>query len=443
LVIALVCPAPGHAQRDSLGLHATLDGWAEQAWLTILDRDAAYGGRLSANGILQRFHPRIDPDYEITKIRFRFDVLDDYRWYRRVNGARYAGGSNTTHSMAVDAEFKQSVSLGGAWSANAHYNKQTYPELERSLVRLGFARAPPDGMFEFIEATLTPLKPSADVEVGAGWRRGRTRATLSLAVLDAFNDLIYQGLGTVGVSPDTALDYERQPVMLRANLDIPLGARFRFEGHGGYLRPSLVRAYVQAVPDSGFRQKESYGFVGAMLEWMVSPRVTSSAFATYINAITDRQPLAYGRPIDDFWMTERTTRVGAHLVARLAPRWVFHTWVQRMWRPEWRVYRAAGAADVNYEDVSWSGQAELKYGGQEGLTLSTSLDVDERQVVRGAGQVPAFEPLGRSNHEMRVEFGWRFPTQTAFTLGLSIELDPGISKRAWFGGAQGRFVLYW
>jgi len=255
LVLALAWPAAGRAQSDSLTPHFTLNGWAQDAWLTILDRDApTYGGRLSSKGILQRFDSLVDADYETTKIRFQFDDLDDYLWFRRANGARFTGGSVATQSLAIESEFKQSVPLGGRWAAQVHFNKQNLPELVRGLVRLGFTRAEPTGVFEFIEGTLTPLKPSMDIEIGAGWRDGDMRVALSLAVLDAFNDFIYQDLKTVGEIPDSALDYERQPVILHANLDIPLSARFRFEGHGGYLLPSVVRAYVQAVPDSGFRQ---------------------------------------------------------------------------------------------------------------------------------------------------------------------------------------------
>jgi hypothetical protein len=443
LVAALAWPAPSYAQRDSLGLHTTLNRWADEAWFTIIDRDASIGGRLSDQGILQRFQPRIGPDYEGAKIRYRFDALDDYYWYRRTNGARFAGGSVTTRDMAIDAEFKQSVPLGSRWSADVHFNKENLPDVVRNLVRLGFTRTEPNGAFAFIEGALTPVKPSADIEVGAGWRRGYTRAAISVAVLDAFNDLIYQSLHVYKAFADTALDYERHPIMLHANLDLPLASHFRFEGHGGLLGPSVVKAYVQEVPDSGFRQDEDYGFAGALVEWIASPRVTAGAFGTYVNAVTDRQPLPYGRPLDDFQLTERTTKAGAQLLARLAPRWLFQSWAGRMWRTEQRVYRTSAAPDVDYKDVSWSGQAELKYGARDGLMLSTALDVDDRQVVRGDGEVPSFGTLTRNNNRLRFDFGWRFPTRSEFTLGLAFDLDPGHYTRGWFGGAHGRWVLCW
>ena len=444
LLVAFVCPASAHAQRDSLGLHTSLNRWADEAWFTILDRDAAIYGRLSDQGILQRFHPRIGPDYEGAKIRFRFDGVDDYVWYRHTNGARFAGGSINTRDLAIDAEFKQSVPMGSHWAAGVHFNKEDYPDVVRSLVRLSFTRESPNGVFGFIEGALTPIKPSADIEVGGGWRRGATRVTMSAAVLDAFNDLIYQSLNVYHVFADTALDYQSHPVMLRTNFDVPLGPRFRLEGHGGLLGPSLVRAYVQTVPDSGFLQQEDYGFVGALFEWIASPRVTAGGYATYVNAVIDRQPLPYGRAtLDNFRLTERTSQAGARLLVRIAPRWLFYSWAGRMWRSQQRGYRTAGAPDVDYGDESWSGQAELKYGARDGLMVSTTLDVDDRNVVRGDGEVPVFDDLTRSNNRLRFDFGWRLPNASEFNLGLAFDLDPGNYARGWFGGAHGRFVLYW
>ena len=75
LIIAAAAPCRG--QSDSTGLHATLAEWAEDAWLRLLDRDAARDGRLSDQGILQRFNATIDPDYQINLIRARFGLLDD------------------------------------------------------------------------------------------------------------------------------------------------------------------------------------------------------------------------------------------------------------------------------------------------------------------------------------------------------------------------------
>src|SRR2546426_744019 len=138
LIVAAAAPCRG--QSDSTGLHATLAGWAEDAWLRLLDRDAARDGRLSDQGILQRFNATIDPDYQINLIRARFGLLDDADWARHARGARYWGGSINTRDFAEGAEFKEAVPLGRRWSAAVDFTKQDLPELTRSLVRLGFVR---------------------------------------------------------------------------------------------------------------------------------------------------------------------------------------------------------------------------------------------------------------------------------------------------------------
>ena len=85
----------------------------------------------------------------------------------------------------------------------------------------------------------------------------------------------------------------------------------------------------------------------------------------------------------------------------------------------------------------------VMYRPTHGFTGSVGLDVDRRNVVRGDGEVPSPEPIGRHNSEIRADFGWRFANRSLFALGLGFDLDPGIYPRGWFGGAHGRFALYW
>ncbi len=177
LIIAAAAPCRG--QSDSTGLHATLAGWAEDAWLRLLDRDAARDGRLSDQGILQRFNATIDPDYQINLIRARFGLLDDADWARHPRGARYWGGSINTRDFAEGAEFKEAVPLGRRWSAAVDFTKQDLPELTRSLVRIGFVRRTDAGFFSSIEGTLVPLTPSSDLEAGCYRRRSERTCTLS------------------------------------------------------------------------------------------------------------------------------------------------------------------------------------------------------------------------------------------------------------------------
>jgi len=442
LLLQPFAATPARAQGDSLGLHTTLWSWADDALLHILDRDAARGGRLSDRGILQRFWPDIDPDYQINLIRMRFDLVDDYEWYRRTSGARYWSGSVNTRDEAIGAEFKARAPLGDRWAADVDLTHQSLLELSRSLVRLAVRRTARSGVYAFAEGAFSFHKPSSDVGLGAGWQRGNAHVEIGLTALDAFTNVIYGDLKVQNTPADTALDYVRQPYLLRSNVDFPLGHAFRVEGHLGVMRPATLRAYVQAAPDSGFVQDERYGFAGGLVEWLPSTSVTAGGFATLIRAVTDRAPLPNGGAVNDYRLTERTAQVGARLLVRPAPRWLLEGWLARVWRPERRVYRSGGAPDVNYEDVAWSGQAAVLYRPPRGFTGSVALDLDRRDVVRGNNEVPSLEgSQARHNNEIRCDFGWRFPNRSLFELGLAFDLDPGIWPRGWFGGAHGRFLL--
>jgi len=154
------------------------------------------------------------------------------------------------------------VPLGRRWSAAVDFTKQDLPELTRSLVRIGFVRRTDAGFFSSIEGTLVPLKPSSDLEVGAGWRRPGRELALYVAVLDAFNDLIYQDLKVLNAAADTALDYERQPVTLRGNVDVRLATRWRVEARAGVLLPATIRAYVHPFPTRGSANGSAAGSAG-------------------------------------------------------------------------------------------------------------------------------------------------------------------------------------
>ena len=152
--------------------------------LHILDRDAARGGRLSDHGILQRFWPDIDPDYQINLMRMRFDLIDDAEWYRHASGARYWGGSINTRDEAIGAEFKARVQLADQWTADVNLRHQSLLELTRSLVRLSVRRTARSGFYTALEGAFSFHKPSSDVGFVAGWQHGNRHVEIALTALD-------------------------------------------------------------------------------------------------------------------------------------------------------------------------------------------------------------------------------------------------------------------
>lgn len=442
LVLALATPSSGSAQIDSAALHATLRGWADDAWLRLLDRGGAIGGRLSSMGILQRFQPLMDNEYQLDLISAPFGLSEEHVWHRRASGARYWGGSINHRDVVAGAEVKATVPLGGSWDATVRLDKQDSPELDRDLVRVQFARSWTSGAFVAALGTLDAVKPNIDLEVRGGYRMGDREISAAVGVLDVFNDVIYQVLVVWEGYADTALDYERQPLTVRAGLEWPLGRRLRAELHAAVLGPTTIRAYRQLAPDEGFRQDEHFVLLGGLLEWSAGPNLRFGGLATQVRAQVDRSPLAAGLATDDYALVEQTRRWGGFGIWQPSPRWQIEGWIAREFRPERRTSQNTGSPVVDYEDRATQGQARARYGRARGFQGDAAFEFDLRDVVRGDGEVPG-DPLGQHNTRLRLEAGWRFRGQAAFMIGYRIDLDGDGAGKGAFDGAHGRFVAYW
>jgi len=438
------------AQSDSTPspLVTTIRLWAEDAWFTILDRDAAAGGRFSEDGILQRFQPSIDPDYQVDKIRWAFSMLDNTEWYRQTSGARCYAGSVTTTTFAEGCTFVQSVNMGRQWSAVLHFDTQHTPEVDRSLPRLGFVRTASNGVFWSVETTLVPFKPSTALETGFGWRHPQDGRELAVyfGMLAAFSNFIYQGIGLVGVnSGDSLQDYTRRPYSIRVNFEQPIGAKWRLETRVGIVPLSTVRRYSRWVTDSGFSQDEEYGFAGSLVQYQATPRLTLGGFATYVHAMIDRVPSVYAPPEMNFRVTESETHAGGLVLARLGRDWVSTNWLGYVWRPYMKTYRSGTSSDVDYEDVAWAGMVSIERRPARGATGLLAWEWYLMDVTRGVGEVPGMSeaPMGRHKKELRFEFGYRYARRYAFQAGIAVNTPPTSDPRGWFGGGEGRFALYW
>ena len=173
--LALVgAPAAGQEAEPPLPLHASLRGWADDIWLRILNRTGATEGRLSEFGILQRFHTITDANYAIDLISNRFSLSENYAWYHRDGGLRWAAGSVTTRDLAQWLEFKVAVPFARAWSFNVRYNAESSLEVERNVLRAAIDHRWTSGWFAYGGGTLVTNKADIDLVVGGGWRSNGT-----------------------------------------------------------------------------------------------------------------------------------------------------------------------------------------------------------------------------------------------------------------------------
>ncbi len=449
-------PATSHCQSDSVAppdtlehprpvaLHATIRGWGESTWLLILDRSAADGGRLTNRGILQRFHEAIDAEYWLDQISTRYGPVDEYRWQRSPSGARFWTGSINHQDLIAGLVIKAPVDLGRGWTVALRFDKEDTPPIDRNFLRLEFAKAWRGGASAFFEGSLEAYKPEMDLTLGGGFADQAGEVSASVTWLDAFNDVIYQGLEVWPGFADTAIDYEKQAFALRATAERRFGPHLRLEADAAVMLPARVRAYRQLAADSGFVQAEEFAFVAGLAEWAFSPKLSAGGFANWVRAVTDRTPLPQGGPENDYHLVEQTTRAGAYALWQVLRDWRIEAWVVHEWRPERRELRGGVGEDVDYEDRAWRGSAGVVYRAPGGFRAEAAFEMDLRDVIRGEGQVPKGQSLDHHNTRLRLEIGWEFGARFRAEAGYRIDLDGDeYTHGDWYDGAHGGFILHW
>jgi len=439
-----VFPSALSAQSDTLA-HGTLQHWAEQSWLQLLDRHGSAGGRLSERGVLQRFDDDIDDKYFLDRLTAAFTLREDYTWYRRESGVRWLGGSINRRNLLSEGEFKTTVPLSQAWDIGVRFHKEDLPTANRNALRIGVRDKFSRRWTGFASMHLDPNKPGTDVELGVRWGEiDRANAMLSVTVMDAFNNVVYITLDAVSQSQiDSTLAYESQPVAFRTSVRWPLGRRLRVEGYGAVVTPSTLKAFEDRDESNGFRQSERIAYAGGLLEWKPVPTFFVGALAATIRAESDREKLSTDVPIDEYDLTEQTTQVGGFASWQIARRWVLDAWLLRAWRTEERWYRDPGIQDVDYQVRHLTWFATLTYRARSGFTTDIGLGWDKADEPRGEKQVPATGNLTTEHYRVRYDFGWTFRDILQFLIGGSIDIDAERNEGMSFGGGRGRFTLYW
>ncbi len=436
-------PRQVQAQADSL-FHVSLRGWAERAWLGIIDLNHSQGGRVSERGILKRFHEGIDDKYFMDRLTAAFPLMSSYEWYRRDSGVRWRTGSITKRDLIMYGEFKTKVPVGSRWAIGVRFDKVDEPEAQRSVFRVAVHREFAPSLTGYARLHLDAEKPGSDLELGVDWHHQTgLEVDFSMAVLDYANDIIYLNFDAVSQSlADSTLEYERQPLIARLGIAYPVSSRVRVEAYGGYMRPSSILAYDGRIETDGFRQAERFAFGAVMVEWAPLTKVLAGAFLTTIRARSEREPLSPSAPVAAYGLTERTTQFALFGVAQISRRWSADGWLLRTWRPEHRLFPNLEQPDVEFDMRSWNAQALLTYTAVTGFTTDLGVGWNRGIVTSGAGQVPANGTLGGIQYRIRYDVGWRSP-QFSFLVGAATDVDAEGEGGMSFGGARGRFVLYW
>ena len=423
------------SEADSAAF-ATLAAWADQVWLSLLDRDGAYYGRLAEEGTFQRFNPRMNPGYEFDIRSSLFHPGEDARWAEQPNGFRIAGASISHPHILNVLDWRQEIHVSGPVDLMARYRR------ERSLTA---RRDYPWVAVRWRDVIGTPwtvqvgigvhfFKPSADVEVALArsWRDREDRSwtlEVRLAALDAFNEAIFQGLGVRADEVDAHYDYAGAPLAARTTLRAA-ASRWRAELHAGSSRRSEVQVTFPATGRAPFTQLEKVAFLGALVQVTPLERVTLALQGTWARADTERQARASGL---GFTLREQTVTVGARARTRLNPRWAVETDLVRVGRPEWRSPEGGASREHRDREVFVrTALARYPEAGWTGRLAYALLD-------RDAGFLAPW--LTAQHQRLTTEAGYRFRSGFEVTAGLGWDLDN--FARLPFDGGHLRLSAAW
>ncbi len=405
------------AETDSAAV-ATLAAWADRVWLSLLDRDGAYYGRLAEEGIFQRLNPRMDHEYELDVRSSLFDPGEDARWAEVPNGFRVAGASISNAHILNVVDWRQEIHVSGPVDLMARYRRERSLTARRDYPWVGIRWRDMLGTPWTVRVGLGVhfFKPSADVEVALArsWSDSDDRSwtlEVRLAALDAFSDAIFQGLGVRADEVDAHYDYAGAPLAARTTLRAA-ASRWRAELYAGSSRRSEVQVTFPATGPAPFTQVEQVAFLGALLQVTPLERVTLALYGTWATADTERRAPASG---PGFTLREETAAVGARARTRLNPLWAVETELARVRRPEWRT-RAGGARREHRDREVFARAALVRYpdAGWTGRLAYVLLD-------RDAGYRAPW--LTSQNRRLITEAGHRFRSGFEVTAGLRWDLD--------------------
>lgn len=423
-----VAAASQVAPRDTLPL-STLSVWAEDVWLDLLDREGTIRGPLAVEGILQRFHPRMDPEYALDARTGLFTAVGDAAWAWSGGGIRAAGSSISHPHILNRVDWRQSFPVAGPVELTADYTRDHSLTDRRDYPRLGvrWRGIGGSGWTAWSRIGVHFLKPAADVEVGAArsWPAGEGgswRLELRMAALDVFSDAIFVGLGVDPRDVEAHVDHAAPPFAARVFVE-RRGRLWRFEAHGGATPRARSRVTFPGGGAPPFDLTERVAFAGALAEVAPAPGLSAAGYARVARAETRR---AYApETTRSLSVTEQTEALGGYLRQRLAGDLTAEAELHAVWRPE---TRTEDGGDVDHEDREIYGAVALVRRTASGWTARlgyAGLDRDSGALLpSGAGR----------NHRLVMEGGYHTAAGFEVSAGVRWDLDE-IGTRA-FDGAH-------
>lgn len=267
--------------------HLTLDGWASERRIQVLDRRHAYGDRTYDRGYFRYITPDMDREYALDMISYRFNPEEAYAWQQIDNGIRIRAGSIVRAEWALVTDFKHRADIGDGHTLSVDGRLQQDPQAQRSLLEFTYDWEFADRHHAGVRHTFTQYKPDIDpsfyYQFGDA-RAGHVRAEIT--ILDAYHDVIFSSLGVSEKDEDFTRNYRRNPYLLQLALATPRRYRVRGEVRAAW-QPESELAYTGIDdPDVQYRDEQALHYAGALLE------VDAGPVTTGLILVHDRSALA-------------------------------------------------------------------------------------------------------------------------------------------------------
>ena len=450
-------PGPPLAAPDTVGeRYATLMGWDRRVRLAVWDRSHSYGGLYHDRGVLRRWTPQMDHEYDLDAFAILPSLSDDAAFTDGASGVRVSAGSITTGHFIVESEVRTGVALAGPLGLDVRFVQQEDLSARRQAVELGYRLDLGRGHAVGVRHSVAEFKSDLDVDAFWRWRRDAvTEAEVSVGRLDGLNNLVNEVLIPFPGHDDTLRVYDAAPVWLTARGSLPVG-RARVEVAGGATVSSPAAVRSQTTGDPGFTVEDAVSYVGALAEapvWSTTrgDRLVIGVEGRAVSSRTDRRSAAGSDTPADYAARQVEAEAGAFALARWRSLRA-QAWLSRERRTDRQAGTAFGGSAIDgpydvRERWTWT---RLRLDWAPGAARGPLLGAEVVTGYRGfpepgdqdelAREVLVYYPV-RDARWGTVRVGYRFSRRAEVELGASVDLDRDESSV--YDGAYLRLRSVW
>ena len=288
----------------------TLSGWDRRVRLAVWDRSHAAGGRFTDRGVLQRWTPEMDDEYDLDLFATLPTPADDAAFYAAPNGVRTSAGSIRTDRFVSETEARLAVPVAPGVGLGVRLVQQEDLSARRAAVELAYSAGLGRGHRLGLRHSIGETKTDLDVELVYSYAApSGARAEAALGRLDGLNNLVDAVLVPSPFDTDTVRVYRETPYWSRVRGSLPLG-RVRVEAVGGITPWSRVDARSQSGEGAAFVYESRFTYAGVLAETDLSPRVAVGGEVRGLRSNAERRAVASA---DGFaaWQTELRASVFA------------------------------------------------------------------------------------------------------------------------------------